>query len=79
MEPLVEPPPDDRVAVLVVRAWPDDVSPDGFRARLIEVRDITTAAETTTVVDTVEALQIAVRQLVERLQHPETSPAAPDR
>ena len=67
MEPLVEPPSESRAALLVVRAWPDDASPDGFRARLTQVPDTTEPVETTAVVDTIEALQAAVRQLVDPL------------
>jgi hypothetical protein len=59
--------PEDRASLLVVRAWPDEGSPDGFRARLTQVPDVSEPMETTAVVNTTEALHTAVRQLLEQV------------
>jgi hypothetical protein len=59
--------PEDRVSLLVVRVWPDEGSPDGFRARLTQVPDVAEPIETTAVVNTAEDLHTAVRQLLEQL------------
>ena len=60
----------DRTAVLVIRAWPDDGSAAGFRARITQVPHTSEPQETTVVVDTAEAVQVAVRQLLDVMRQP---------
>ena len=66
MHPAVDV-PQDRASLLVVRVWPDQGSPDGFRARVTQVPDVSEPMETTAVVNTAVALHAAVRQLLEHV------------
>lgn len=66
MHPAVDS-PEDRASLLVVRAWPDEASPDGFRARVTQVPDVSEPMETTAVVNTAAALHLAVRQFLEHV------------
>jgi hypothetical protein len=59
--------PEGRASLLVVRAWPDEGSPDGFRARVTQVPDVSDPMETMAVVDTAHALHTAVRQFLDHV------------
>ena len=71
--------PKDRTSLLVVRAWPDEGSPDGFRARVTQVPDVSDPMETTAVVNTADALHAAVRQLLEHVVRLDRQHAVPAR
>jgi hypothetical protein len=54
-------PPADRTAVLVVRAWREDETLTGLRARVTAVRDVVTGESVITTCATVEDICQAVR------------------
>jgi hypothetical protein len=57
--------PTERVAVLVIRVWPEKDSVSGLRARITRTADIATQGEIMTAAATVDEILAAVRTWLE--------------
>jgi hypothetical protein len=60
-------PADERVAVLVVRAWREDGGPTGLRARVTWVDDVEQGREQTAAASSVEDVLTVVRRWLDAL------------
>jgi hypothetical protein len=60
--------PTTRVAVLVIRVWPEKDSVSGLRARITRTADIATHDEIVTAAATVDEILAAVRTWLETLE-----------
>ncbi len=67
-DPPVTLPPDERTAVLVIRAWLESQAPR-LRARISQTPDLVGGEESSTVVSTPEAVTRAVTEWLEALLH----------